>query len=150
MEDSTRIPTILIVEDSIPDFESILRAFKKLGMENKIYHCSTGDEALDFLYRRNKFSDPESAPRPDIILLDLNLPGMDGRDVLKEIKSNSDLKSIPIIVLTTSGSDWDIAQCYRNGANSYMVKAVEWKVFFKAMENFKAYCLETMKLPRKT
>lgn len=149
MEDlnPANLPTILIVEDSVPDMEMILRAFNKLGMKNKIFHCKTGDEGLDFLHRRDKYSDPKKAPRPGIILLDLNLPGTDGREILKEIKSDPELKSIPIVVLTTSSSEKDINECHQNGANSYMVKEVDWNDFFKAIENFKAYCLKTAKIP---
>ena len=142
-----QMPTILIVEDSLPDFESILRAFKKLDMKNPVYHCTSGEKALDFLYRRKEYSDPQKSPRPSVILLDLNLPGTDGRDVLKEIKSDPELKSIPVVVLTTSTSERDISECYQNGANSYMMKPADWGDFFKAIESFKIYCLETAILP---
>jgi len=145
--DRDQIPTILIVEDSQPDFESILRAFKKLGMKNPVYHCASGEKALDYLYRRKEFSDPETSPRPSVILLDLNLPGTDGREVLKEVKSDPNLKSIPIVVLTTSTSEKDIQECYQSGANSYMTKPADWGEFFKAIEHFKTYCLETAILP---
>ncbi len=152
MEKSDRgqLSTILIVEDSMPDFESILRAFEKLGMKNPVYHCATGEKALDFLYRRKEYSDAEKSPRPNVILLDLNLPGTDGRDVLKEIKSDDNLKSIPVVVLTTSDSEKDIRECYQHGANSYMTKPANWEQFFKAIESFQNYCLGTSILPNHT
>lgn len=137
---------ILIVEDSPSDYESIVRSFSKLGVQNSVFHCDSGDEALDFLYRRNAYKDKE-APRPSVILLDLNLPGTDGRDVLKQIKNDPELKSIPVVVLTTSNLDKDIKECYAYGANSYMVKPSNWADFFKMMENFKNYCLGSSILP---
>jgi CheY-like chemotaxis protein len=138
---------ILVVEDSPSDYESIQRSFKKLGVKDTLYHCETGDEALDFLYRRKEFSNEENSPRPSVILLDLNLPGTDGRDVLKQIKSDPQLRSIPVVVLTTSDSDKDIKECYQYGANSYMIKPSNWDDFFKMMESFKNYCLVSATLP---
>ena len=145
--ESRRLPVILVIEDSLPDFESVLRAFRKLGMKNPVSHCMSGEAALDFLYRRNEYADPAKSPRPDVILLDLNLPGTDGRDVLKEIKKDPDLRSIPVVVLTTSASYKDIHECYKAGANSYMVKPVDWTDLCAALEKFKAYCLDTAMLP---
>ena len=139
--------SILIVEDSPLDYESVLRSFRKLGVKTPIYHCETGEQALDFLYRRKNYSDEKDSPRPSVILLDLNLPATSGRDVLKQIKSDQTLKSIPVVVLTTSDSDKDIRECYEYGANSYMVKPSNWGDFFKMMENFKHYCLESATLP---
>jgi CheY-like chemotaxis protein len=139
--------SILIVEDSPSDFESVLRSFKKLGIQNQVYHCDTGEKALDFLYGRKEYSGAQSVPRPSVILLDLNLPGTDGREVLKQIKNDPDLKSIPVVVLTTSDSDKDIRECYQYGANSYMIKPSNWGDFFKMMENFKNYCLGSAILP---
>ncbi len=142
--------SILIVEDNLSDYESVIRAFKKLGVKDEVYHCSTGEEALDFLFRRKAYKNEKDAPRPSIILLDLNLPGTDGRDVLQQIKSDPQLKSIPVVVLTTSDSDKDIKTCYAYGANSYMVKPTDWEAFFKMMENFRNYCLKSTALPDKS
>src|SRR3954452_2334331 len=82
---------ILLVEDSPEDFETTERAFRRSGLKNPIFRCADGDEALDFLYRRGRYSGPQQAPRPGVILLDLNLPGTDGREVLNEIKTDPDL-----------------------------------------------------------
>src|SRR5215208_4460697 len=110
---------ILLVEDSPEDVETTRRAFQRSGLRNPVFHCSTGDEALDYLFRRGAYADPASSPRPGVILLDLNLPGTDGREVLEEIKRDGDLKQIPVVVLTTSSDDRDVTACYRAGANSY-------------------------------
>jgi CheY-like chemotaxis protein len=141
------VSPILVVEDSSADFEAIQRAFKKLGMKNPVYHCESGEKALDFLYHKNEFSDEKSSPRPGVVLLDLNLPGTDGREVLKTIKADPSTKSIPVVVLTTSDSDKDIKECYQYGANSYMTKPANWEDFFKAIESFKTYCIGTSVLP---
>ncbi len=142
--------TILIVEDSQEDVETTIRAFKKAGVSNNIKHCEDGDEALDYLFRREAYADPETSPRPGVILLDLNLPGTDGRDVLAEIKRDSNLKTIPVIVLTTSSDERDIEQCYSNGCSSYMLKPVNLEGFFDAIARFKDYWFEVVILPKGT
>ena len=91
-----RTQAILLVEDSPEDFEATVRAFKRAGVANNIYHCEDGDQALDYLHGRGKYALPGAAPRPGIILLDLNLPGTDGREVLRDIKSDPHLKTIPV------------------------------------------------------
>src|ERR671918_2637248 len=122
-------PPILVTEHSPEDYETTERAFRRAGMRNELLHCTTGDEALDFLNRRGVYEDPERSPRPGIILLDLNLPGTDGREVLQEIKKSSRLARIPVIVLTTSSDERDIQACYRAGANSYVQKPVDLEGF---------------------
>ena len=138
---------ILIVEDSLSDYESVLRAFHKLGMHNPVFHCESGEDALDFLAGKQPRANDERAPRPGIILLDLNLPGTDGRDVLKKVKADADLRSIPVVILTTSDSEKDVRECYLYGANSYMTKSASWDQFFKELENFKNFFLQTARLP---
>ena len=140
--------TILLVEDSPEDYAATVRALKKAGLANPIVRCETGDEALDFLYRRGAYSDPASAPRPGVILLDLNLPGTDGRDVLAEIKGNADLRSIPVLVLTTSTDERDVNRCYQYGANSYVKKPVDLDGFMKAVQRLTDYWFEVVILPR--
>ncbi len=141
---------ILLVEDSPEDFETTERAFRRSGLKNPIYRCADGDEALDFLYRRGKYADPQQAPRPGVILLDLNLPGTDGREVLSEIKNDPDLKQIPVIVLTTSKDERDIEVCYRCGANSYIQKPVDLEGFMQAIERLNDYWFEVVILPKVT
>ncbi len=139
---------ILLVEDSPEDYETTERAFRRSGLKNPIYRCADGDEALDFLYRRGRYADLQKAPRPGVILLDLNLPGTDGREVLNEIKTDPDLKQIPVIVLTTSKDDRDIEVCYRCGANSYIQKPVDLEGFMKAIERLNDYWFEVVILPK--
>ncbi|HEY3568086.1 MAG TPA: response regulator [Thermoanaerobaculia bacterium] len=147
MPDSSPSPSqpILLVEDSPEDFETTERAFRKSGLKNPIFRCSDGDEALEFLFRRGRFAD---APRPGVILLDLNLPGTDGREVLAEIKADASLKQIPVIVLTTSSDDRDVQACYNAGASSYIQKPVDLDGFMRAIERLNDYWFEVVILPR--
>jgi CheY-like chemotaxis protein len=139
---------ILLVEDSPEDFETTQRAFRKAGLKNPIVLCADGDEALDYLHRRGRFADPALAPLPGIILLDLNLPGTDGRQVLEEVKSSPELRHIPVIVLTTSSDERDVAACYRAGANSYVQKPVDMDGFMRAIARLNDYWFEVVILPR--
>lgn len=138
---------ILLIEDSPEDTETTLRAFKKAGLVNPVFHCRDGDEALDYLCRRGKFADHLQAPRPSVILLDLNLPGTDGRDVLAEIKKDEALKPIPVLILTTSADERDIENCYRTGANSYIKKPVDLAGFLRAVQRLKDFWFEAVILP---
>ena len=138
---------LMIVEDSPEDYKATVRAFKKAKLVNPIQHCEDGDEALDYLFRRGKFADPTSSPRPAVILLDLNLPGTDGRDVLKEIKADENLKVIPVLVLTSSSDERDIEACYQAGANSYVRKPVDMSGLIQAIERLKEFWLGIAILP---
>jgi CheY-like chemotaxis protein len=133
------------VEDSPEDFETTQRAFRRSGLKNPILRCADGDEALDFLFHRGSHAD---APRPGVILLDLNLPGTDGREVLSEIKASDDLKQIPVIVLTTSADERDVQACYLAGASSYIQKPVDVEGFMKAIERLNDYWFEVVILPK--
>lgn len=139
---------ILLVEDSPEDYETTERAFRRSGLRNPIVRCADGDEALSYLYRRDQYADPAKSPRPGVILLDLNLPGTDGREVLSEIKSDPVLKQIPVVVLTTSRDDRDVDACYRAGASSYIQKPVDLEGFIKAIERLNGYWFEVVILPR--
>jgi CheY-like chemotaxis protein len=142
-EDLHKAQPILIVEDSMPDYQAVLRVIRKKGMENPVYHCKTGQEALDYLYHLGNFTNKSDAPRPGIVLLDLNLPETDGREVLKKIKSDDGLKSIPIVIFTTSDSDKDIAESYNSGANTYITKPVDLEELYNVIDTFKNYWFET-------
>lgn len=139
---------ILIVEDSMPDYQAVTRVFRKLRIDNPVYHCETGQSALDFLFQRGKDNAPDKAPRPGLILLDLNLPETDGREVLKVIKSDAGLKSIPTVIFTTSESEQDINECYKNGANSYITKPVDLERLLDVISMLRAYWFETVELPQ--
>lgn len=145
---TTESKTILIVEDSDDDFFATQRAFKKAGLANPIRRCTNGDEAVDYLFRRGVFADPASAPRPGVVLLDLNLPGLDGRDVLRLVKADPELRRIPVIVLTTSSAEQDIERCYADGANTYVQKPVDLQGFFLAISRLKDYWFEVAILPK--
>lgn len=139
---------ILLVEDSPEDFEATQRAFRKSGLKNPLVRCEDGDQALDYLHRRGEYADPARSPRPGVILLDLNLPGTDGRQVLTEIKHDEHLRDIPVVVLTTSADERDITACYRAGANSYVQKPVDIDGFMKAIERLNGYWFEVVILPK--
>jgi len=139
---------VLLVEDNDEDYETTVRAFKKANLANVIFRCEDGDEALDFLFRRGSYADPVKSPRPGIILLDLNMPGTDGQEVLEEIKKDSELKKIPVIVLTTSSDGRDIDGCYEFGANSYIQKPVDIEGFMRAIQMLKEYWFEIAIIPK--
>ncbi len=138
---------ILLIEDSPEDYEATLRALRKAGLANPIFRCEDGDEALDYLHRRGRYSDPAVAPRPGIILLDLNLPGTDGREVLDDIKGDDALRSIPVVVLTTSTDERDVERCYQAGANSYIKKPVDLEGFLRAVQRLKDFWFEVVVVP---
>jgi CheY-like chemotaxis protein len=140
--------TILIVEDSDDDFFATMRAFKKTNFANPIQRCTNGDQALDYLFQRGEFSAPGKAPVPSIILLDLNLPGTDGREVLRLIKEDPTLMKIPAIVLTTSNAQQDIEQCYASGANSYVQKPVDLVGLINAIALLSEFWLHVSILPK--
>lgn len=144
---TTESTLILFIEDSDDDFYAAQRAFKKAA-KNPIRRCTNGDQAIDYLFHRGEFSGPDRASVPGIILLDLNLPGLDGRDVLRIIKSDVKLHKIPVIVLTTSSDEKDIEQCYQDGANSYVQKPVEMQNFILAITRLKDYWFEIAVLPK--
>ena len=140
---------ILIVEDSDDYFYAVERAFQKAGLKNSIQRCTNGDQAVDYLLRRGEFTDLKSAPWPGVVLLDLNLPGLDGRDVLRQMKANPDLRWIPVIVLTTSNAEKDIQQCYDDGANSYVQKPVDIQSFVTVISRLRDFWFEIAILPRR-
>lgn len=138
----------MMVEDSPEDFHATIRAFEKAGLANPIIRCEDGDEALDYLFRRGKFAPPTPTPRPGMILLDLNLPGTDGHEVLMAVKKSNELKKIPVIVLTTSREKNDIDKCYGSGANSYIFKPVDLVGLMDAIQRLKEYWFEIAVFPK--
>jgi CheY-like chemotaxis protein len=132
---------ILLVEDDPAHAEIVLRNFKDFRLANRIMHVEDGQAALDYLYRKGEFSDPQTSPRPHIVLLDLRLPKVDGLEVLKQIKSDQDLHSIPVVILTTSEAEIDRVKAYDCHANSYLVKPVDFMRFVELMKAFGYYWL---------
>ena len=135
---------ILLVEDSPGDVRLTREAFKDAKVHINLNVASDGAEAMDFLNREGKHSD---VPRPDLILLDLNLPKKDGREVLDEIKQSPVLKSIPVVILTTSASDEDILRSYRLHANCYITKPVGLDGFLEVVKSIDTFWLSVVKLP---
>ena len=142
-----RARPILVVEDSPEDFEATRRSLQRGGFVYPLVHVENGDAALDYLFRRGHFARGERSPRPRLILLDLNLPGTDGRQVLASIKADEQLRQIPVVVFTTSRDDRDVEACYRAGANSYVQKPVDLPEFRRALDSLKSYWFETVVLP---
>ena len=137
---------VLLVEDSAGDVRLTREAFKDAKVHINLHVASDGAEAMAFLKREGKHA---KALRPDLILLDLNLPKKDGREVLKEIKENLTLKSIPVVILTTSASDADILRSYRLHANCYITKPVDLDGFLAVVKSIDNFWLSVVKLPRK-
>lgn len=135
---------VLLVDDDEADVKLTLRALRQNRVLNNIQVVRDGVEAMQFLHRKEEFAD---APRPDLILLDLNMPRMDGREVLREIKSNPDLAKIPVVVLTTSNADEDIDHSYAAHANSFVTKPVDMEQFKKAILSVKDYWFAVVALP---
>jgi CheY-like chemotaxis protein len=132
---------VMLIEDNLDHAELVMRTLADHKIANQIRHFSEGQSALDYLYRRGEYSDPAKSPRPHLILLDLRLPRIDGLDILKEIKNTEDLRHIPVVVLTTSEAERDIARAYINHANSYLVKPVGFEEFNQLMEDMGFYWL---------
>ncbi|MBD1844490.1 response regulator [Cyanobacteria bacterium FACHB-63] len=140
---------LLVVEDSDEDFEALQRIIRKTSIACQIQRCSEGDEALTFLFsgdsRETAF--PLSAFPPSLILLDLNLPGMDGRDILARLKQDEVLKMIPVVILSTSNNPKDIRGCYSLGANAYLIKPIDAVKFKRTVQLFVEYWFEAVTLP---
>jgi CheY-like chemotaxis protein len=138
---------LLLVEDSPEDREATIRAFKKCGFTGAIICCTDGDDALAYLHREGKYQPPAHVPRPALILLDLNMPGTDGRQVLAELKADPELKTIPVVVLTTSTNHRDISTSYLAGASSYVAKPVDVDGFLRTITALKTWWFEEVILP---
>jgi len=133
---------IMLVEDNADHAELVIRTLESHHIPNKILHISDGETALDYLLRRNEFSDPQTSPRPHIILLDLRLPRVDGLEVLRMIKKEGvELRNIPVVVLTTSEAERDVLRAYEYYVNSYLVKPVGYEDFNNLMHDLGGYWL---------
>ena len=138
---------ILLVEDDPGDQELTRRALAKGKIRNELHIVEDGEEALNYLFRRKEFKDPSVSPRPDLLLLDLNLPRIDGREVLSRIKADSSLRSLAVVVLTTSGQDEDMLHSYDLGVNSYITKPVDAEQFSRVIRGLEEYWFQIVVLP---
>ena len=137
---------ILLVEDNEGDVGLIEEVLEEAKIRNSLHIAEDGEEAMLFLQGEGKFA---GSPRPDIILLDLNLPKKDGREVLREIKEDNALKSIPVVILTTSGAEKDILRAYDLHANAYVTKPLDFNQFIMVVKSIANFWLEIVKLPAK-
>lgn len=145
----TKPAVILLVEDDVGDQELTRRAFEAGKIANALMVVDDGEKALDYLYHRGQFSDPASSPRPDLILLDLNLPKINGSEVLRRIRQDPALRHLAVVVLTTSKQEQDILRSYQNGANSYLTKPVDFAQFVSTVRSLNHYWFELVVLPPK-
>lgn len=146
MSQSTEPIEVLLVEDDPGDELMTREAFEDNKIRNTLHVVRDGEEALDFLYRRGEHAD---APQPDLILLDLNLPKYDGRQVLEKIKSDPDLAHIPVVVLTTSSAEEDILRSYKLHANAYVTKPVDVEQFIAAVRQIDEFFVTIVRLPNR-
>jgi len=139
--------TVLLVEDNPRDVRLTQRAFQQAGLPHDLRVVRDGDEALAYLHREGAYKATETAPRPDVILLDLNLPRMGGHELLREVKQDSRFKQVPIIVLTTSERPDDVRLAYDAGANAYLLKPVAFNRFTEVIGQLGKFWLEIVELP---
>jgi CheY-like chemotaxis protein len=139
--------SILMADDDADDRRLTRDALEESRLANDLRFVENGEELLDYLRHQGKYSDPDSAPRPGLILLDLNMPRKDGRTALKEMKADPDLRQIPVTVLTTSKADEDIFRSYDLGVNSYIVKPVTFEALVDILQTLEKYWFEIVELP---
>jgi CheY-like chemotaxis protein len=139
--------TILMADDDDDDRMLAKEALAECRLANDLHFVEDGEELIDYLCYRGQYSDPQSAPRPGLILLDLNMPKKDGREALKDIKSHAELRHIPIVILTTSKAEEDIYRSYDLGANSYITKPVTFDSLVDVMKALGRYWFEIVELP---
>lgn len=148
MAELSRDEIVLIVDDSDDDYDIMQMAMKKCGRPaESLRRCKDGRDALDYLSQRGEYAEPGAAPRPSLILLDLNMPRLDGRETLQIIKSSAELRKIPVVILTNSNSERDVEDCYDRGANSYVQKSLDWKTFAKVIATTVAFWLGAAAMP---
>lgn len=140
--------TILMADDDADDRRLTQEALEEGRLINDVRFVDNGEELMDYLHRSGRYAAPADAPRPGLILLDLNMPRKDGRTVLKEIKSDPDLRQIPVVVLTTSKADEDIYKSYDLGVNSYIVKPVTFEALVDILQTLEKYWFEIVELPK--
>ncbi|MFO1497252.1 MAG: response regulator [Verrucomicrobiota bacterium] len=141
--------TILVAEDDPDDREMIREAMKECRLANDIHFVEDGEQLVDYVYRRGAYASLANAPRPGLILLDLNMPRKDGREALREIKADAELRRIPVVVLTTSKAEEDILRTYDLGVNSYITKPVSFTSLVETIKVLGQYWFEIVQLPNR-
>lgn len=139
---------ILLVEDNPQEAELTMRALQKRTLANHFYHVHDGQEAIDFIFKKGAYEKGECYDTPKVILLDLKLPKIDGIEVLRQIRTDERTKLIPVVILTSSQEERDVAEAYQLGVNSYIVKPVEFESFLEVVSNMITYWLIMNQLPR--
>lgn len=147
--DSKNEIIILMADDDSDDVMLTKRALKKSHLLNKLIAVNNGEELTDYLFHRGKYANPSKNPRPGVILLDLNMPKKDGREALREIKADPDLREIPIVVFTTSKAEEDIYRSYQLGVNSFITKPVTFEKLIEVMTALGKYWFEIVELPKR-
>ncbi len=147
LHENMRPVTILLADDDEEDRMLTADALAESRVMNDLRFVEDGEELLSYLYRRGRFADPQTSPRPGLILLDLNMPRKDGREALREIKADPDLRQIPVVVLTTSKAEEDIFRTYDIGANSFITKPVQFQSLVNLMKEIGRYWIEIVELP---
>ena len=147
--DPTRVAIVLLVEDDPGDQELTRRALSEDVIKTDLHIVNNGAEAMDYLTHQGKYTDPQASPMPDLILLDLNMPKMDGRQVLQKLSDDPDLKAIPVVVLTTSSQEEEVVRSYKLGCNSFITKPVQLEKFIKIIRELESYWFTLVALPRK-
>lgn len=148
MEEIGQPVTILFIEDDLAHAEIAMRNLKRQRINNNLIHVADGQLALDYLLREGVYKDPATSPRPDLILMDLRLPKVDGIEILKRLRSEECLRNIPAVILTTSQAESDISKAYQYNVNSYLVKPLDSAKFSKLMESFGFYWVAWNKYPQ--
>lgn len=144
----TRQPITILMADDDPDDRLMTQeAFVECRLGNPLHFVTDGEELMDYLRRRGEFADEERFPMPGLILLDLNMPRRDGREVLREIKSDPGLRGIPVVVFTTSKAEEDVVRSYRDGVNSFITKPVTFSALIEVVQAIGKYWLEVVDLP---
>ena len=142
-DDSPQPQSLLLVEDSAEDYEAVTRIFRKIAPDIPVFWCQSGAEAIDFLKNRKTAGSQAKTVRPTLMLLDLNMPGMDGRETLRLVKQDEALKQMPVVIFTTSADEKDIEECYGLGANTYVQKPFSYDKLVEIVTALKQYWFET-------
>jgi CheY-like chemotaxis protein len=145
-----KLAVILLAEDDKGDQELTRRALEEGKIRNELRIVEDGEEALAYLFRRGKYEDPATSPRPDLLLLDLNLPRVDGREVLERVRADAKLRRMAVVVLTTSRQEEDILRSYEVGCNSFITKPVGMDQFIRVIQALEEYWFQIVVLPPKT